>query len=136
MISITTKIERRGDVSKVLQRLRAGLEGPQTVKVGLIDAPAAVAEAAQRLHEGSGADNPPRPFISKALFDGRSALKARMQAQGKAILQGQETLAGSLPKLGEAAQGMIRDRIAAEKAADGPAIASAVTWKVEPGDEL
>lgn len=136
MISITTKIQRRGDVSNVLQRLRAALGGPQTVKVGLIDAPPAVMEGAQRLHEGSGADNPPRPFVSKALFDGRSALKAQMQAQGKAILQGRETLDGALPKLGETAQGMIRARIAAEKVADGPAIASAVTWKVEPGDEL
>jgi len=135
MISITTKIQRRGDADRVLKRLRAALEGPSTVKVGLIGAPSAVTEAAQRLHEGRGADNPPRPFISKAMFDGRPALKARLHDQGRAILNGQETLADALPKLGEAAQRMIRDRIATEKVPDSPAIAAAVTWKVEPEGE-
>lgn len=132
MISITTKIQRRGDADKVLKRLRAALDGAQTVNVGLIDASRDVMSAAQRLHEGTGADNPPRPFISKALFDGRPALKAQLQAEGRAILNGKETLAEALPKLGEAAQAMIRDRIVAENVADGPAIAAAVTWKVEP----
>ncbi|MDH7794115.1 MULTISPECIES: hypothetical protein [unclassified Beijerinckia] len=132
MISITTKIQRRGDADKVLRQLRAALEGAQTVNVGLIDAPPAVMEVAQRLHEGAGADNPPRPFISTAMFDGRSALKAQLRAQGRAILAGDETLADALPKLGEAAQQMIRDRIAAEKVADSLAIAAVVTWKIEP----
>lgn len=135
MISITTKIQRRGDADKALKRLRAALEGPSTVKVGLIDAPPAVMAAAQRLHEGRGADNPPRPFISKAMFDGRPALKARLQQQGRAILAGEETLAAALPKLGAAAQQMIRDRITAEKVSDASAIAAAVTWQIEPGGE-
>ena len=132
MISITTKIQRRGDADKMLKRLRTALEGPSTVKVGLIDAPPAVMAAAQRLHEGTDADNPPRPFISTAMFDGRPALKARLQQQGRAILAGDTTLADALPKLGEAAQQMIQDRIAAEKVADAPAIAAAVTWQAEP----
>ncbi|MDT2023031.1 hypothetical protein [Methylocella sp. CPCC 101449] len=135
MISITTKIQRRGDADKVLKRLRAALEGSSTVKVGLIDAPPAVMAAAQRLHEGRGADNPPRPFISKAMFDGRPALKARLQQQGRSILAGDTTLADALPKLGEAAQQMIQDRIAAEKVADAPAIAAAMTWQIEPEDK-
>lgn len=131
MISITTKIERKGDAKKVLEKIKAALKGPSMVKVGLPagKAPGELIDIAFWNHEGTNRESgdvffrngkfgisgpiPPRPFIPIAMFKGRMEIRAHLRADAAKIVRGEMDMAAALPRLGLLGSGLIHKTVSA-----------------------
>lgn len=109
----TVKITDKGDMHGRLQKLLAATKGPTTVKVGLPagKAPGDLVSIAFWNHYGTSRGIPPRPFISMALFKGRTQIRAAMRAHAKAMMNGTMTMDRALPLLGIQGQTLIQNQI-------------------------
>lgn len=129
MITLTMKIERKGDGAKRIAAIRKALAGPKMVKVGFPAGKVAgdLITIAFWNHEGTNrakgdvfmrngkfgisGPTPARPFITRAMFHGRNELRAMMRAEAKAIVEGKLTMAAALPRLGMKGQDLIQAQI-------------------------
>lgn len=135
MISIhsTVKITEKGDFRSRLQKILnwaiPATRKPTTVKVGFPagKAPGDVVTYAFWNHYGTNRSKgdvffrdgmvgisgptPPRPFITIALFKGRSQIRSALRAHAKAMMNGTMTMPQALPLLGLQGQNLIQSQI-------------------------
>lgn len=123
---VTVDFQRRGDAKAMVERIlrqlaRAGGD-KANVKVGFPagKTPGDIIAIAVYNHEGTrggasgggwGGPIPPRPFIARAMHQGRGELRNFLRAEAKGILTGRVTMAQALPRLGVWGQRAIQDQI-------------------------
>lgn len=131
MITLTVKIERKGNAAKRIAAIRKALAGPKMVKVGFPAGKVAgdLITIAFWNHEGTSrakgdvfyrngkvgisGPTPARPFITRAMFHGRIELRAMMRAEAKAILRSDnpKPIRYALQRLGMKGQDLIQAQI-------------------------
>lgn len=116
-IRVTIEAESRGNAKAMLERILRDFAkvrgGEAKVKVGF---PAGTSGSdiiaiAVYNHEGTSRGIPPRPFITRALYQARGELKTFLRAEARGILTGKISVAQALPRLGIWGQGKIQQQI-------------------------
>ena len=115
MLRVTVKIERKGvDLAKLVKRIEQSLAaGPTMVKVGF---PAGKARGdlisiAFWNHEGTSRGIPPRPFITRAIFEGKEQIRSDLRTIAKGVFQGNADLRAGLARVGMMGQNLIQQKI-------------------------
>jgi hypothetical protein len=124
---ISAKVQRKGNAAEVLERIRANISGPTTVKVGFPNGtdPAVVMKAAYNEfgHGGSGkgfstprgggfgGPVPERPFMRNGIADGKPELQAQLRGDAREIVTGDRTMRSALDRLGNKGVGVIQSSI-------------------------
>lgn len=124
---ISAKVERKGNAGEVLERIRAAISGPTTVKVGFpkgTDTDVVMKAAYNEFgHSGSGkgfktprgggfgGPVPERPFMRNGLADGKPELQAQLRSDAGQIVRGERTMRSALDRLGNKGVGVIQDSI-------------------------
>jgi hypothetical protein len=129
MIVTTVTVRQKGDINKKLDDIIKQLEGPKRVKVGLPagKAPGDVIDIGFWNHEGTNRKKgdvffshgqfgisgpiPRRPFITVAMFRGRSQIRAAIRSVAKAAISGKTPLKTGLEKVGMLGADLIRKTI-------------------------
>lgn len=160
-IQLRFDIQRRGDAQSLLRRILgqfiASRNAGQNVKVGFPAGRSAsdLIAIAFYNHEGTGGGGwggpiPPRPFITRAMHQGRSELRTFMRAEARNIILGRITVEQSLMRLGIWGQRAIQDQIGSNMApanssatvalkgsnrtlVDTGRLRSSVTWTIDGG---
>jgi hypothetical protein len=114
-VSVTVKIERKGDdLEKRIKEIRAALaKGPLLVKVGFPagKVPSDLISIAFWNHEGTSRGIPPRPFITEAMFTGKTRIRTQLRTTVKGILAGKGDLKGGLMRVAMLGQDLIQVQI-------------------------
>lgn len=132
MLSVTTKLEQKGDAKAALEKVLRELKWPQRmVKVGFPagKAPGSIIHIAYWNHEGTSRKKgdvffrngkfgisgpiPSRPFITVAVFNGRPQIREEMRKSVAAIIRGERTMDQAMMRLGTLGQFLIQAQIAA-----------------------
>jgi hypothetical protein len=125
---ISAKVQRKGNAAEVLERIRAAISGPSTVKVGFPKGAADPDETQKAIwnefgHAGSGkgfktargggfgGPVPERPFMRNGMADGKPEFQALMRHDAKQILKGERTMRSTLDRLGNKGVGVIQASI-------------------------
>jgi HK97 gp10 family phage protein len=109
---ISAKVQRKGNAAEVLERIRAGINGPTTVKVGFIQGQAPADQVAIASYNEFGTSRiPERPFLRQAMAENRGAYQTLMRNDAKRIVSGEQTMRRTLDRLGLKAQGDVQQSI-------------------------
>lgn len=109
---ITAKVQRRGNAAEVLERIKANLDGPKTVKVGFIQGQAGADQVAIASYNEFGTSRiPERPFFRNAMAENKGGYGTLMRADAKKIIAGEQTMDRTLSRLGLKAQGDVQQSI-------------------------
>lgn len=108
MIEVTVKLKRKGDLKKMLSRVRRALVGPKRVKVGILDG--AVADRAM-YNEFGTVHIPERPFVRNAMRDNQGKYKTFTATAARRIARGEADMTTELNRLGLVAVSDIQDSI-------------------------
>lgn len=122
-VALTVDVQRKGDLSQAIDRIRKALAGPQNVKVGF-PAGATGSDIVMRAvwnefgtrggasGGGWGGPIPERPFMRNAVKGNTGDYRKLMMASGKAIVGGRMDMRQALTLFGERAKGDIQESIA------------------------
>jgi HK97 gp10 family phage protein len=109
---ISAKVERKGNAAEVLERIRAAISGPSTVKVGFIQGEAPADQVAIASYNEFGTSRiPERPFLRNAMAENKGAYGTLMRNDAKRIVSGEQTMRRTLDRLGLKAQGDVQQSI-------------------------
>lgn len=122
-VAVTTTTNRKGDLAKTLERVKAALQGPQNVKIGF---PAGKAGADLVMRAvwnefgtrggasggGWGGPIPERPFMRNTVAENRGDYRKMMIASGKAIVTGRMGMEQALSLFGQRGADDIKETIA------------------------
>lgn len=109
---ISAKVQRKGNAAEVLERIRAGLNGPTTVKVGFIAGQAPADQVAIASYNEFGTSRiPERPFLRNAMAENKASYGALMRTDAKKIVSGEQTMRRTLDRLGLKGQGDVQQSI-------------------------
>jgi HK97 gp10 family phage protein len=109
---ITGKVERKGNAGEVLERIRAAISGPSTVKVGFIQGDAPADQVAIASYNEFGTSRiPERPFFRGAMAENKGSYQTLMRNDAKRIVTGEQTMRRTLDRLGLKAQGDVQQSI-------------------------
>lgn len=163
-ISTYIRTTRRGDLDGKLKELQRAFDGAKGVKVGLPAGKAAanVIEYAIFNHFGTkgsgkgfvrngiggfGGPIPARPFLTAAMFEGRTQIRGALVQVAKGVVNGGSLNAG-MTQIGVLGQNLIQDKIASGMAPanapltiaikgssgtlrDGGRLYQSITWKLD-----
>ncbi len=109
---ITGRVERKGNAGEVLERIRAAIFGPSTVKVGFIQGEAPADQVAIASYNEFGTSRiPERPFFRNAMSENKGSYGTLMRNDAKRIVTGEQTMSRTLDRLGLKAQGDVQQSI-------------------------
>lgn len=109
---ITGRVERKGNAGEVLERIRAAISGPSTVKVGFIEGETPSDQVAIASYNEFGTSRiPERPFFRNAMADNKGSYGTLMRNDAKRIVTGEQTMRRTLDRLGLKAQGDVQQSI-------------------------
>jgi hypothetical protein len=109
---ISAKVERKGNAAEVLERIRAAISGPSTVKVGFIQGEAPADEVQKATWAEFGTTRiKERPFFRNAMAENKGSYGTLMRNDAKRIVSGEQTMRRTLDRLGLKAQGDVQQSI-------------------------
>lgn len=120
---ISVRIRRTGDAERILNRIRQGLAGPKTVKVGFPSGTGAdivmravwseFGTAGGASGGGWGGPSPERPFFRNAMREGKPRYKRFLASEARKILAGRSEMRTALNRLGLVAVSDVQESITA-----------------------
>lgn len=131
MVAIRAKVrvQRKGSVTRQIERINKALYGPKAVKVGFPAgaSPADIVQIAVWQHFGTagsgkgfvrngiggfGGPIPPRPFITIAMFRHRNEIRRNLRRIAEAAVRDGTPVSRQMPRLGAYGAGLIQGQIA------------------------